>query len=172
MSALAPFLSAVFPALVVIAALRDATSFTIPNWLCALAVAAFVPVALVCQLPLIGWAWAGGLFAGFLVAGMAMFAMGWIGGGDAKLFAACGLWLGGTAAVWPFLAWTAVAGGGMALALLFARRWAPGFSVRGAPWMARLLTEGESVPYGVAIAVGALMAFPQSPLMQAISHLG
>jgi prepilin peptidase CpaA len=171
MSALAPLLSVIFPALLVFAALRDAMSFTIPNWLCAAAALAFFPVALASGLPLGGWLFALGLFAAFLAAGMAMFALGWIGGGDAKLFAACGLWLGGTGAVWPFLAWTAVAGGGLALLLLFARRLAPGFGAGRAPWLARLLTEGENVPYGVAIAAGALMAFPESPLMQAISRL-
>ena len=34
------------------------------------------------------------VFAATLVAGMVMFALGWIGGGDAKLFAVSGLWIG------------------------------------------------------------------------------
>ena len=71
-------------------------------------------VAAMSGLPAQGYLMALGLFVAALVAGMAMFALGWIGGGDAKLFAACGLWLGG-AAIFPFLAWTAIAGGGLAV---------------------------------------------------------
>ena len=41
MSALSPLLMVVFPAAVVAAAVRDATTFTIPNWLCAAAALAF-----------------------------------------------------------------------------------------------------------------------------------
>jgi prepilin peptidase CpaA len=161
----------VFPAAVIVAAVRDATTFTIPNWLCAVAALAFFPVALACGLSPMGYLLALGLFVAALAAGMAMFAFGWIGGGDAKLFAVCGLWLGG-AAIWPFLAWTAVAGGALALGLLFGRRMAQAVPLAQAPWLARLLTPGENVPYGVAIAVGALAAFPESPVMQALSRLG
>ena len=156
----------VFPAAVIFAAVRDATTFTIPNWLCAAAALAFFPVAALCGLAPLGYALALGLFVVALAAGMAMFALGWIGGGDAKLFAACGLWLGG-AAMWPFLAWTAIAGGALAVFLLMARKWAPGMPYLRAAWAGRLFTPGENVPYGVAIAAGALAAYPSSPVVQA-----
>lgn len=170
MNTIAPFLMVVFPAAVIFAALRDATTFTIPNWLCASAALLFFPVALASGLPLQGYLMALGLFVAALAAGMAMFAFGWIGGGDAKLFAACGLWLGG-AAIFPFLAWTAIAGGGLAVCLLFGRKLAA-TSLPAAPtaWLRRLLTPGENVPYGVAIAIGALMAFPESPVVRALAH--
>src|SRR5690606_26546741 len=90
-------LSAVlFAALVVTAAARDALSFTIPNWISGGLVLLFFPAALAGGL---GWP-AFGLHLGVglaaLVAGMAMFALRWMGGGDAKLLAAAALWLG-----WP-----------------------------------------------------------------------
>ena len=160
-------LACAFPALVIWAAFRDATTMTIPNRLTLLTAASFAPAALAAGLPLpaLGLALAAG--AGALVVGMIMFAFGWIGGGDAKLFAACGLWLGLSAAV-PFLLWTALAGGALAAALIVGRRAAevlPGFGPR---WMQRLLTKGEGVPYGVAIAAGALAAFPESPVGAAL----
>ena len=161
--------AAVFPALVVFAGVRDAATMTIPNRLNIAAAVAFFPVALVCGLPWPAMGMAVALGGAALLIGMIMFALNWIGGGDAKLFAACGLWLGGAATV-PFLMWTALAGGALALGLLMARRLAQHMPLAGPSWLRRLLTEGEGVPYGVAIAAGALMAFPDSPVMQAL-HL-
>jgi prepilin peptidase CpaA len=112
-----------------------------------------------------------GVGAVALVMGMGMFALNWIGGGDAKLFAAAALWLG-----WPaagvYLVVTAMAGGGLAMLLLSMRAPAlrPLFSM--APgWLGRLASPGENVPYGVAIAAGALAAFPQSPLGQILAGM-
>ena len=94
--ALQTLLLLIFPVLVITAALRDVTSYTIPNWISLALAAGFPLAALALGLPLsvIGVNLAVGAAA--LVAGMVMFSLGWIGGGDAKLFAAAGLWLG-----WP-----------------------------------------------------------------------
>ena len=153
----------VLPCLVITAALRDLTSFSIPNWI-SVGLAAAFPVAAFAvgaSLQDVGL----GLAVGFaaLIAGMVMFALRWIGGGDAKLFAASALWLGIPGAL-PFLAWTTVAGGLLAVSLLGARKIAPALPFRGPAWVDRLLLNGGDVPYGVAIAVGALAAFPESPL--------
>jgi len=163
--ALASFaLVMVFPALVIFAAVRDATSFTIPNWISLAIVAAFLPAAALLHLPLLTVLGALGVGFAFLVAGMGMFALRWIGGGDAKLFAACGLWLGWPAAP-AFLVWTAVAGGVLALALLSGRKWAGYYPGARPQWITRLVTPGGDIPYGLAIAAGALAAFPTSLLM-------
>ena len=97
-----------------------------------------------------------------------MFAFRWIGGGDAKLFAAAMLWLG-----WPalptYFAATALSGAALAVLLLGLRSTAVRPLVAAAPaWLARLAEPGEAVPYGVAIATGALAAFPISPLVRAV----
>lgn len=158
---------ALFPVLVVFAGVRDVATMTIPNWLTLAAGAAFFPAALAAGMGWTAFGLALGVGAVALIAGMAMFAFGWVGGGDAKLFAACGLWVGGSA-LGPFLAWTAIAGGLLALAILLARKAAAFWPVMGPGWLKRLLTDGEGVPYGVAIAAGALAAFPESPLMRAL----
>jgi prepilin peptidase CpaA len=95
-----------------------------------------------------------------------MFAAGWIGGGDAKLFAGAGLWLGWQGAP-MFLLATGLCGGALAVMLLNVRRaWLKPY-LSGAPaWFARLAEPGAAVPYGVAIAIGALAAFPHSALVQ------
>ncbi|HEX3364744.1 A24 family peptidase [Phenylobacterium sp.] len=154
----------VFPILVIAAGLRDATSYTIPNWMPGVLIAAFAVAAVALGLP---WRLAAadlavGLVA--LVAAMVMFALRWIGGGDAKLFAAAALWLGLTGAP-TFLLVTGVAGGALAAGLL-ALRSGPlqAIASAGPAWVVRLAKPGEGVPYGVAIALGALIAFPASAL--------
>lgn len=162
-------LVAAFPALVITAALKDVTSYTIPNRLSLALLAAFVPAALAMGLPLPMLGVHAGVGALGLIAGMAMFALGWIGGGDAKLFAAAALWLG-----WPagatYAAMTGMAGGAVALSLLALRSgYMRPYVVTGPAWFARLAEPGENVPYGVAIAVGALVAFPGSPFAAAFT---
>ena len=163
------WLLALFPAGVIVAALKDATSFTIPNWLSGLLALAFFPVALAAHLPLsvIGFSVLAG--CGALALGMAMFALGWCGGGDAKLLAAVALWLGWQGLA-PFAMVTCAAGGALAFALVLARRnILAGMASAGPAWLERLLTPGEDLPYGMAIAAGALAAFPSSALVMAVA---
>ena len=152
----------IFAALVIAAAARDVVSFTIPNTLSVALIALFPVAAMAAGLPAAVWSLNVLAGAAALAVGMGLFAAGWLGGGDAKLLAVCALWLGWPAAV-DFAAITALAGGGLALALL-ALRSAPAriLTTCGPAWLGRLATPGESVPYGVAIAVGVLAALPGS----------
>ena len=164
MSGLNVLLAVIFPAIVIVAALRDATTMTIPNWLCATGAALFPAVAMLSGMSLAQTGLALAVGFAFLLVGMGLFAAGWVGGGDAKLFAVCGLWLGLPNGV-AFVAWTAIAGGVLAVSLLWGRRWAAAWPSHGPAWLGRLLTPGGDVPYGLAIAAGALTAFPDSPIM-------
>lgn len=162
-SPLSAMLGLVLPVLMLAAAARDVTSFTIPNW---------IPLALVVAFPLAALALGfeprtlalhlaiGGLG---LIMGLGLFALRIVGGGDSKLLAAGMLWLG-----WPatasFLLITALAGGALAALLMAARSTSLQVWIAARPaWVGRLARPGESVPYGVAIAVGALAAFPATP---------
>jgi len=158
-----------FPALVIIAALKDVTSYRIPNWISLALTGAFAVAALVISppMPVLGLNLAVG-FAG-LILGMGMFALGWIGGGDAKLFAAAALWLG-----WPaipqFLLITALGGGALAVFLVSVRSdWVRAMVPAGPAWIERLREPKGPAPYGVAIALGGLAAFPASSLVAALS---
>lgn len=163
-----------FPALVILGGVRDLVSYRIPNWVSLALLAAFIPTALLglaagASLSTLGLHLAVGATA--LVAGVVMWSLRWIGGGDAKLFAAAALWIG-----WPaagvYLAVTGLAGGALAVLLLQMR--APilrRYVLAGPVWFTRLAEPGESVPYGVAIAAGALVAFPTSTLVQAAAAL-
>lgn len=159
----------IFPVLVTVGALRDLTSFIIPNWISLALIGGFVPAGLAMGLGPAELGTHAGLGALGLMLGMGMFAAGWIGGGDAKLFAAAALWLGWPACV-SYVAFTGLAGGGLALGLLALRSaWVRPYVMHGPAWFGRLAAPGENVPYGVAIAVGALAAFPGCDLMRAVS---
>jgi prepilin peptidase CpaA len=152
------------PALLIVAALKDVTTYTIPNWISLALIAGFFPTALALGLGGSAIGLHAAIGAAALVAGMVMFALGWIGGGDAKVFAAAALWLG-----WPasatFLLVTALAGGGLALTLLAMRSMLlRRYVSAGPPWLSRLAEPGENVPYGLAICIGGLTAFPASSL--------
>ncbi len=154
----------VFPVLVITAALRDLTTFTIPNWISLALLAAFFPAALVSGAGLTQVGICLGIGVAALALGVFMFAMGWIGGGDAKLLAAASLWMGWPQ-IMPFLVYTALAGGVLAMSLIGLRSgWVRRYAVSGPSWVGRLAAVDGPAPYGVAIAAGALLAFPQSLL--------
>ncbi len=159
-----------FPAIVIWAGIRDATSYTIPNWISVTLALAFAPLAVLLGLSLSQIGLSVLVALAVLFVGILLFALRWIGGGDAKLLAACGLWLG-PSVLMPFLLTTALLGGGLALGLLALRN--PLFVplVQRLPkWTERLLTPGEDVPYGVAIAAAAMITFQQSPLLLQVQN--
>src|ERR1044071_2773983 len=81
-------------ATMIVAAAYDVLTLTIPNWISLVLIALFPIIAVVAGLPLheLGWHVAIGVIA--LAAGIAAFAVGVVGGGDAKLFAAVALFMG------------------------------------------------------------------------------
>jgi prepilin peptidase CpaA len=67
-----------------------------------------------------------------------------------------------------FVVVTAMAGGVLTFALLGLRSpMIRPYVLSGPGWIHRLAEPKGDLPYGVAIAVGALVAFPGSPLMRA-----
>ena len=159
------FGAAVFAALMIVAALGDVRDLQIGNRLVLAVVAAFVVFAPFAGMPLATMAIGFAAAFGVLAVGFALFALGWIGGGDAKLAAAAALWLGAEH-VLPFVVMTALAGGALAL-LVIALRSAPVLNFAFAFWLepdwSRRLRSGEAgLPYGVAIAAGALLTLGQT----------
>ena len=167
---IAIFVVAVLPALLVAAAVSDLMSYTIPNVIPAAILLLFIPFILLLAVSGhdIGWAEVGlHLLAASLglVVGMAMFAAGWIGGGDAKLFAAALLWLGWDALV-EYTVMASILGGALTLVLLALRQVPqPSFLLKQ-PWFARLSDHKAGVPYGVALALAALLVLPDTQVFQ------
>lgn len=154
----------VMPALVIVGGLRDLTTMKIPNWISGALVLAFPPAAFAVGLAPMEMAVHLGVAAAALVIGAGMFALRWIGGGDAKLMAAACLWLG-LQGSGMFLLFTGVVGGLFCLILMFARAYSQPYLLGAPGWVVHLMEPKGDIPYGVAIAAGALLAYPASPLM-------
>lgn len=147
------------PFLVVVAGAHDFLTLRIPNWLNALVALAFFPLAIATGMPAELMLWHCLTAVVILVLGFGLFSAGFIGGGDAKLLAAAGLWFG-----WPeasvFLVATALAGGVLAFAYQVWGMLRIEQEVREIGWAKRLLNIKADLPYGIAIAAGAILAFP------------
>ena len=152
---------AAFAGLLVVAALSDIATMTIPNWVSIALAGAFLPVALIAGMALgqIGLHLAFGFAV--LVIGFALFQFGVLGGGDAKLIAAAAVWTG-AAAFGPFALGTVLAGGVIALVLLITRMRLKPSEARPA-FVNRLLKPRGGVPYGVAILAGGIAALGALP---------
>ncbi len=152
------------PALLIVAALKDVTTYTIPNWISLALIAGFFPTALALGLSGSAIGLHAAIGAAALVAGMVMFALGWIGGGGPQGVAPAAPRLGRAARA-PPPPGAAPARGGLALTLLAMRSMLlRRYVSAGPPWLSRLAEPGENVPYGLAICIGGLTAFPASSL--------
>ena len=151
----------VFPFLVAYAAANDLLTMLIPNRVSLLLIAGFAAVAAsgILTLPEIGAHVAAGAIV--LVATFALFALGVIGGGDAKLAAATSLWLG-LDHLMDYLLIAAVAGGALTLALLAARSHPLPRPLVGLPFALHLHDTRTGVPYGIALCAAALFVLPET----------
>jgi prepilin peptidase CpaA len=157
----------VFPAAMAFAAATDLFTMTVPNRLALALVASFFIVA-----PLAGLGWSDlGLHVALALAALAVtfafFSFGWIGGGDAKLFAATCLWFG-PAGMLEYSIYAALLGGALTLVLLFWRRLPLPVMLTSQGWLTRLHSEKEGVPYGIALAAAGLLVYPHTPFMAAL----
>ncbi|HEX7110526.1 MAG TPA: prepilin peptidase [Aestuariivirga sp.] len=156
------FLSiSVFPLLMIIAGAGDALSLRIPNWLTLTIFAAFFPLAFATGMPLPVFGFHVLTAVVLFVAGFILFSAGLFGGGDAKLLAAAGIWFGSSQAL-PFLVFTVLAGGALALCVVLWSLISMCWDIHTASWAKKISGLRPKVPYGYAFAIGALMAFPQS----------
>ena len=152
-------------AMVALAA-NDVFTYRIPNWANAALGLAFFVFAGAVAFAGVELSWIGHLAAGALVfaAGLLMFQFGALGGGDVKLLSAAALWVG-MQGLLSLVVLVGLSGGALVLLLLFMRRhlmvlvaWA---SPRVPQNWPRVFTAGEKVPYGVAIAAGAILMAAQ-----------
>ena len=147
------WLALIFAILLFAAAIEDAIRLRISNIIVLLVIAGAIVAAILGGPKLILWQNLA-VFAALLAVGTPLFAAGKLGGGDVKLLAAAGLWFSLMGAA-RMLAAVAVAGGILALLILLARtaKWSENARRRVV-----VLRPGGGIPYGVAIATGALIA--------------
>ena len=148
----------VFAAVMAIAAYEDFRRLVIPNLLPAILCVAW-PVHFAAGPSLFAALTAIGCALAVFIVGAALFARGFLGGGDVKLLTAATLWCG-AAGTPSLLVLTGVLGGVLTLFLLLpfgAQLAAAGRALLGPAAMAGEHHTAKSVPYGVAIAGAALI---------------
>ena len=156
---------AALPALLIAAAGWDIASYTIPNYLQAAFIAAFFLFAL--SSGMTTGAFAQHLIAGGLglAIGFTVFAFGFVGGGDAKLFTCVALWFGlGDLADFTLAA--SVFGGVLTLGLLSFRKLPLPAPLTAQGWVMRLHDEKAGIPYGAALAAGAFAILPYTDVFR------
>ena len=156
-----------FPALMAFAAVSDLLTMTISNKIALLLIAGFVAIAAFGGMNLNEALGHFGAAAVVLVVAFTCFAMGWIGGGDAKLASVTALWFG-FGHLMDYLIYASIAGGVLTLLLLQFRQWPLPHIIASHAWIQRLHDKGGDVPYGIALAAGALLIYPETEWIRAI----
>ena len=161
-----------FPALMAFAAASDLFTMTISNRISLALVGGFVMLALFGGMGMHDFLMHLGAGAAVLVVAFACFAMGWVGGGDAKIAAGVALWFGFDHLL-NYLVYASLFGGALTLLLLFVRQWPLPAFLTGQAWLLRLHDRQSGIPYGIALAIGALMVYPETEWIKAIdiTHL-
>jgi prepilin peptidase CpaA len=156
-----------FPAVMVLAGAMDIFTMTIPNRIALGLVAGFFALV-----PFAGFGWdvialhvATG--AAMLVLGIGAFAAGWVGGGDAKLFAGASLWMG-PEYIYQFSLVAALFGGVLTLVLLGLRMLPLPDALSRSSWIARLHDAGRGAPYCTALAAAGLIVYPDTSWVQGL----
>jgi prepilin peptidase CpaA len=95
------------------------------------------------------------------------FARGWIGGGDAKLAAATALWLGFDQLL-NYVICASLLGGLLTLAIMRFRLMPLPSWLANQEWAKRLHRMDTGIPYGIALAIAALVVYPDTPWMKSL----
>ena len=154
----------VFPLCLVLAGLTDFLEMKIPNRISLILLASFLFLC-----PFVGLSWTA--FAMHLAAGAAvftacflLFALNVMGGGDAKLLTAAALWFGMGMPLLDFLVGVAYMGGFLTIVILLIRTQSSTIMAMGLPLPSSIFV-AKKIPYGIAIAVAGVVAYPQSPFV-------
>ncbi len=155
-----------FPALMAFAASSDLLTMTIANRVSLILIGGFALLAVLSGMSGADVLSHVGAAGAVLAVAFVCFACGWIGGGDAKLAAATALWLG-FGNLFSYLVYASLLGGALTLLILQFRTMPLSRVLVGREWAERLHRQGAGVPYGVALAVAALLVYPQTEWMTA-----
>jgi prepilin peptidase CpaA len=156
-----------FPALMAFAAASDLFTMTISNRVSLALVAGFLALALLSGMGLYDILSHIGAGAAVLTVAFGCFAMGWIGGGDAKIAASAALWFG-FGHLMTYLIYASLFGGALTLLLLQFRQWPLPYAFVGQSWLLKLHAKESGIPYGIALAIGALTIYPETDWIRAV----
>lgn len=157
-----------FPLAMALAASSDLLTMRISNKLVLALAACFCIVAIAIDMPLQQFAMHVTCALVVLAVAFVLFALRWIGGGDAKLAAATTLWLGFGLTL-PYLVYAALIGGVLTLVILALRNMPLTPFLARYRWLERLHDRKSGVPYGVALAVAGLMTYSSSTVFERLA---
>jgi prepilin peptidase CpaA len=155
-----------FPALMAFAASSDLLTMKIPNQVSLVLLAGFCALAFFTGMSLTEFGWHIAAGTTVLAIAFAFFAFGWIGGGDAKLAAATGLWFGFGHLI-DYALYASLLGGALTLLLIQARKLPLPSPLAHQQWVLRLHDREGGIPYGIALAAAALIVYPHTIWMSA-----
>src|SRR3979411_412159 len=156
-----------FPALMAFVAASDLFTMTISNRVSLALAAGFRALALLSGMGLYDIFSHVGAGAAVLAVAFACFAMGWVGGGDAKVAAAAGLGVGLGQLLNCLLSGSLFARP-LTLVLPQFRQWPLPYPFAGQAWLLKLHAKESGIPYGIALAIGALMIYPETEWIKAV----
>ena len=156
-----------FPALMAFAAASDLFTMTISNRVSLLLAGGFLVLAVASGMGPTDILLHAGAGAVVLAIAFLCFAMGWVGGGDAKIAAAAALWFG-FAHLMNYLLYASLFSGALTLLLVQFRQWPLPYALAGRPWLLRLHAKESGIPYGIALAIGALMIYPETEWVKTV----
>src|SRR4030088_1112579 len=156
-----------FPALMAFAAASDLFTMTISNRVSLALVAGFLALALLSGMTPYDILSHVGAGAAVLAVAFGCFAMGWIGGGDAKVAGRAALWFG-LGHLLNYLLYASLFGGALTLLLLQFRQCPLPYPFAGQDWLLKLHAKDSGIPYGIALAIGALMIYPETEWIKAV----
>lgn len=148
------------------AAWSDLSRLKIPNLYAAYIGAAFIPAFLAHMFfapeVAVFASFKNHLISALIVFGVTyvMFFLKLIGGGDSKLLSVYALWTG-LSGLLPFLFFMSLVGGVLGLMTLYFKKSKPIATPKEGSWIDKAQKGGQDVPYGIAIFIGALIAFWQ-----------
>ena len=159
----------IFPAVMAFAASSDLFTMTISNRISLILAAGFLALALATGMTRGEFLEHVGAGALVLTVTFVFFMCGWVGGGDAKLAATTALWLG-WAHLLDYVLYASLLGGALTLALLEFRKFSMPSLRAGKEWAERLHKPNGDVPYGIALAIAALVVYPSTIWMQSLGQ--
>lgn len=155
----------VFPFCMLFAAMSDMLSMTIANRVPLVLLAVFAVVAPLTGMGWVEYGWHFAAGGAVLAVTFGLFAVGGMGGGDAKLLSATAVWMGFNLHLIEYLVASAFLGGLLTVAILVYRG-SPLAVYTGQNMFLRNFADAKGgIPYGIALGLGGLVTYPGSPLV-------
>lgn len=156
----------VFPFAMVFAATSDMLTMTIANRVSLILIAGFALLA-----PFTGMAWSDYAMhfvamALVLTVCFGLFAVGVMGGGDAKLMSATALWIGLNINLMQYLVIGSLLGGILTLMILRFRGSNITVYTSHVEFLHKMAEPKGKIPYGMALGIAGLFVFPETSMAQ------